>query len=275
VDEKLKQTEEILQTMVEGIGAALAVLREEDMMIVQANKKLGEVLGIRREELENKKHLSEFIAAGDSERIKEQCLTTRSGSDGLPGGREYRFVDQQGNGKDIFVTMALIPGTQRITASFLDVTERNRLKKALQRSEERHQGLVEKAPVAIGVIQKGVFKFINPGIIKIFGYSQEELASQPVLEFIHTDDREMDKLLFKELNDGELPQVFFFKILTKDGTVRWVEDRVDLIHWEGSSATINFFTDITLRKQAEDELLNSIQPFRNLIEKAQKVITME
>ncbi|MBI4763367.1 MAG: PAS domain S-box protein [Deltaproteobacteria bacterium] len=152
---------------------------------------------------------------------------------------------------------------------------RQSLEKALQKSEERHKWLVEKAPVAIGVIQKGLFKFINPGIIGIFGYSEEELASQPVLEFIHTDDREMDKLLFKEVNEGELPQVFFFKILHKNGTIRWVEDRVDLIHWEGSPATINFFTDITLRKQAEDELLNSLQPFRNLIEKAQKVITTE
>ena len=171
--------------------------------------------------------------------------------------------------------MVLIPGTRRITASFLDVTERNHREKALKRSEERHQWMVEKAPVAIGVIQKGVFKFINPRVIEIFGYSQEELASQPVLEFIHTDDREMDKLLFKESNDGELPHVFFFKIVHKDGTIRWVEDRMDLIHWEGSPATINFFTDITLRKQAEDELFSCLQPFRALIEKAQKVMTTE
>ena len=216
VEERLRQTEEIRQTIFEGTGAALAVLGEEDMIIVQANKKLEEVLGIQREEMENKKSLWEFIADGDLERIKEQCLAIRSGSGGLPagvpGGREYRFVDQQGNGKDIFVTLALIPGTGRITASFLDVTERNRMEKALQRSEERHRGLVEKAPVAIGVIQKGVFKFINPRTIEIFGYSQEELASRPALEFIHTDDREMDKLLFKESDDGELPHVFFFKI---------------------------------------------------------------
>jgi PAS domain S-box-containing protein len=273
VEERLRQTEEIRQTIFEGTGTALAVLGEEDMIIMQANKKLEEVLGIHREEIENKKSLLEFIAHDDLERIKEQCLAIRSDSGGLTGGREYRFVDQQGNGKDIFMTLALIPGTGRITATFLDVTERNRMEKSLQRSEERHRGLVEKAPVAIGVIQKGLFKFINPRTIEIFGYSQEELASRPALEFIHTDDREMDKLLFKESNHGELPHVFFFKLLHKDGTIRWVEDRADLIQWEGSPATINFFTDITLRKQAEDELLNSIQPFRTLIEKAQKVLT--
>ncbi len=279
VEERLRQTEEIRQTIFEGTEAAFAVLSEEDMIIMQANRKFEEVLGIHREEMENKKSLLEFIAGGDLERIKEQCLTIRSGSDslpaGVPAGREYQFVDQQGNRKDILVTMALIPGNRRITASFLDVTERNHLEKALQWSEERHRGLIEKAPVAIGVIQKGVFKFINPRVIEIFGYSEEELTSRPVLEFIHTDDRKIDKLLFKESNDGELHHLFFFKIVHKDGTIRWVEDRVDLIDWEGSPATINFFTDITLRKQAEDELLNSIRPFRDLIEKAQRVMTTE
>jgi PAS domain S-box-containing protein len=275
VEKRLRQTEAILQTIFEGTGSALAVLSEEDMMIIQANRNLEEVLGIQREEMENKKSLSEFIADGDLERIKEQCRAVRSGSDGRSGGREYRFVDQKGKGKDIFVTMVLIPGTGRITVSFLDVSERNHMEKALQRSEDRHRWLVESAPVAIGVIQKGVFKFINPRIIEIFGYSQEELATQAVLEFIHSDDREMDKLLFKESNNGELPHVFFFKIVHKDGTIRWVEDRVDLIHWEGSPATINIFTDITLRKQAEDELLRSIQPFRALIEKVQKLLTAE
>jgi PAS domain S-box-containing protein len=275
VEEMLKQTEEIRQTIFEGTGAALAVLREEEMIIVQANRKLEKVLGINREEMENKKCLSEFIAESDLERIKEQYLDIRSGSDAMSGGREYRFVGQQGNGKDLLVTMALIPSTGRITASFLDVTERNHMEKALQRLEERHRWLVENAPVAIGVIQKGVFKFVNPKLIEIFGYSQEEIASRPVSEFIHTDDREMDKLLFKESNDGELPHVFFFKIVHKDGTIRWVEDRVDLIHWKGSPATINIFNDITVRKQAEDELLSSIQPFRALIEKVQKVIITE
>jgi PAS domain S-box-containing protein len=156
-----------------------------------------------------------------------------------------------------------------------ETSDKSQIEERLRQAEERHRWLVEKAPVAIGVIQKGVFKFLNSGITEIFGYSQEELPDQPVLELIHSDDREMDKLLFKELNDGELPQVFFFKIRHKNGTIRWVEDRADLIQWEGNPATINFFTDITLRKQAEDELLSAIQPFRNLIEKAQKFITPE
>jgi PAS domain S-box-containing protein len=131
VEERLRQTEEIRQTIFEWTGAAVAVLDEGDMLIVQANRKLEEVLGIEREEMENKKSLSEFIDDVDLERIKNQFLAVRSGSDGMSGGREYRFVDQQGNWKDILVTMALIQDTGRITASFLDVTERNHIRRRL------------------------------------------------------------------------------------------------------------------------------------------------
>ena len=131
VEERLKQTEEIRQTIFEWTGSAVAVLNEGDMIIVQANKKLEEILGIHREEMENKKSLSEFIDEVDLERIKNQCLAVRSGSNGMAGGREYRFVDQQGNWKDIVVTMTLIPDTGRITASFLDVTERNHIRRRL------------------------------------------------------------------------------------------------------------------------------------------------
>jgi PAS domain S-box-containing protein len=131
VEERLKQTEEIRQTIFEWTGSAVAVLNEGDLIIVQANKKLEKILGIHLEEMVNKKSLSEFIDDVDLERIKNQCLVVRSGSDGMAGGREYRFVDQQGNGKDILVTMTLIPDTGRITASFLDVTARNQIRRRL------------------------------------------------------------------------------------------------------------------------------------------------
>ncbi|MBI4766947.1 MAG: PAS domain-containing protein [Deltaproteobacteria bacterium] len=131
MEKRLRQTEEIRQTIFEWTESAVAVLNEEDLIIVQANKKLEEILGIHREEMENKKSLSEFIDNVDLERIKYQCLAVRSGSDGMAGSREYRFVDQQGNWKDILVTMTLIPDTGRITASFLDVTKQNQMRRRL------------------------------------------------------------------------------------------------------------------------------------------------
>jgi PAS domain S-box-containing protein len=146
VEERLRRREAICQTIFEGTETALAVLNEEDMVIVEANKKLEEVLGIHREEMESRKGLSEFIAHGDLKRIMKHYLTIRSGSFGIPGGREYRFADKQGNWRDIMVTMALIPSTGMITASFLDVTERKHKEKV---SRGRKKGINGRSKVPL------------------------------------------------------------------------------------------------------------------------------
>jgi PAS domain-containing protein len=44
-----------------------------------------------------------------------------------------------------------------------------------------------------------------------------------------------------------------------------------LIHWEGKPALLNFLTDVTERKQTEEELRNSIEPFRALVKAMEKM----
>jgi putative nucleotidyltransferase with HDIG domain len=48
-----------------------------------------------------------------------------------------------------------------------------------------------------------------------------------------------------------------FRLVTRDGSIKWVEIGAVLIDWEGRPATLNFLNDITYRKQTEEELLKS------------------
>jgi PAS domain-containing protein len=61
-------------------------------------------------------------------------------------------------------------------------------------------------------------------------------------------------------------------MIDKDGTIRWLENRVALIQWEKRPAVLNFMTDITDRKQAEEELRNSVEPFRGLVNAMEKFL---
>lgn len=274
VEAQLRQAKEKCQTIFENTGTAIAIIGEEDMIVLQTNPEFEKILGISREEVENKKRLTEFIAEDALERMKEHYFAWRTRGDAAPKSQEYRFIDKQGNTKDILMTMVLIPGTEKIVASLLDITERNRIEKALQRSEERHRSLVESANIAISVIQDGMFKFINPKSIEIFGYSQEELTSQTALEFIHPDDREGFELHLRGLKDGGPLHAYSFKFVRKDGSVRWLENKMALIHWEGKPATLNFINDITVRKQAMEELGNSIEPFRAVVNAMGKILSI-
>ncbi len=72
-----------------------------------------------------------------------------------------------------------------------DITERKKAEEVLRVSEERYRLVVENASEAILVAQDGVVKFFNTRVIEIFGYSREELASKPFIEFIHSEDQAM------------------------------------------------------------------------------------
>ncbi|MFO7666932.1 MAG: PAS domain S-box protein [Desulfobacterales bacterium] len=136
-----------------------------------------------------------------------------------------------------------------------DITERKKAEESLRESEEKYRNLFDNANEAIFVVQDGKLVFLNPMTAMIIGYSGEELTSKPFAEFIHPDDRDMvfDRHI-RRIKGEELPHVYSFRIIHKDGNIRWVELNAVLINWKGETATLNFLSNITERKQSEDEV---------------------
>ena len=54
-------------------------------------------------------------------------------------------------------------------------------------------------------------------------------------------------------NEVALPR-YAFRVITQSGTVKWVEIHAALIEWQGKPASLNFLTDITESKRAEEAL---------------------
>ncbi|MBI1878196.1 MAG: PAS domain S-box protein, partial [Chloroflexi bacterium] len=127
----------------------------------------------------------------------------------------------------------------------------------LQESEQKYRWIVENANAAIVVAQDGRLKFFNAKALEFIGYSPQELAVKPFAAFIHPEDREMVvERHLQRLRGKKIPQVYPFRIIDKAGGIKWVEINAVSITWDGQPATLNFFTDITERKQAEELVLN-------------------
>ena len=144
-----------------------------------------------------------------------------------------------------------------------DITERKRAQERLQDSEEKYRLLVENATEAIFVAQGGILKFINPKVSEFTGYPPEVFSLRPFTEFIHPDDREM--ILNRHLDrlEGRVPpSTYYFRMITSSGKAKWAELHTVRITWEGKPATLNFMTDITERKEAEQALRESEEQFR-------------
>ena len=140
-------------------------------------------------------------------------------------------------------------------SSARDITERKQAEEALIESEQKYKLLVENAEEAVYVIQDGVFRFANSMCGKVLDLPVTALMGLPMLDFVHPDDREKATRQHRRMLAGEQDaQRNDFRILTRNGEMRWAEVNSVAVNWEGKKATLNIATDITERKRAEQAL---------------------
>jgi len=138
---------------------------------------------------------------------------------------------------------------------------------ALGVTEEKYRLMVDNAAEGIVVTQDGILKFVNPPVAHLIGCSIKKLISRPFVDFVHPDDREMMMgHHIRKLSGEEKHGIYAFRFIDKDGNIRWIENNSLAITWEGQPATLNFLSDITKRKRAEDALKESKSTIQALID---------
>jgi len=179
----------------------------------------------------------------------------------LPAGMEFDVLAQ------IAVpVMVVYPlGTLLVCLVLLEQESRIRTETALQESEEKHRLVVENAREAIIISRAGKLLFFNRMAAELAGYPESELASMPITDFIHPDDREAVLANhIQRLKGEEVPSVYSFRLLKKDGTILWVEINSAIIRWQGKPAVLSFLNNVTERRQKEENLKESEAKYRSL-----------
>lgn len=206
----------------------------------------------------------------------EQCRVRRAVLDTSHTGKDRYQVEAilpfvKGEKKEerhllVSTTLLSVRGEKRVLVCIEDVTKK-------KRAEKEYRNLVENAHEVILVVQDGVIKFANKKVEGIGGYTREELSSAPFTEFVHPADREtVRQNYFKRLKGEKVPLVYSFRVITKDGDTRWLEISAVKINWRGESATLNFLTDVTQRKKAQQELEESLTRLRKVLSGCVQVV---
>jgi PAS domain S-box-containing protein len=130
--------------------------------------------------------------------------------------------------------------------------------------EEMLQILGEKSPVGVCIIQDGKFCYFNSNFPIAIGYTADELLGKDPLELIVPEDREMVRENEIKMLKGELLSPYQFRVIHKDGSIRWVTEAVRSIQYHGRRAVLGNYMEVSERKQMEEALKESEEKYREL-----------
>jgi PAS domain S-box-containing protein len=140
------------------------------------------------------------------------------------------------------------------------------------RIEKVYRILVEQSAQGMVIFQGDGIVFISPHLTEIVGYPAEGLlamSGESLLALVHPEDRERLAASWAgqpaETADFQSNE---YRILHKDGSVRWAEAFSRPITYQGQPAVLGIFLDVTERKLAEEALERERQAFRIIAEAA-------
>ena len=138
-------------------------------------------------------------------------------------------------------------------AALVEITAQKRTEKALLTGETRYRALADWSSEAINVLRDGLFIYLNPVAIKLYGAtSAQELLGQSSSDRIHPDDHHKAMARMKNLTrhrvSAPLIEMRFVKL---DGTVFEVQAQATAIDYEGAPAIHVAWRDITALKRSE------------------------
>jgi PAS domain S-box-containing protein len=151
--------------------------------------------------------------------------------------------------------------------------ECTRFQEAEEVSRYKLRFIVDHLPVGVWITLDEQIVFANAKGLEDLGYSQEDLAARTFFDIIHPEDQRMVRERYAGWLSGKTPpNIFACRFVHKDGTVKWLENKIAPIQWEGKPGMVNFAVDITDRKWARGELRNSIDQFRSVVNSLEEIL---
>ena len=135
LEEALRNSETLYRTIFENTGTS-AVIIEGDMTVLMANDEFVKFSGYSRKEVQDWGSFLKFIKSDQQEKMKEFHRLRRIDPEAAPRNYELQVVNKRGRVKDVYITVAIIPGTDRSLASFTDITEMKRNETELNKQKE-------------------------------------------------------------------------------------------------------------------------------------------
>ena len=154
----------------------------------------------------------------------------------------------------------------------MDTTLRKQSEKGLSEREERFRRLAENAPDLLFrvSIPEGRYEYVSPSALSITGYPPEEFDKKPGLlyDLVHLSDKDAFGRYLDLLMKGNNPPASEFRVVLKNGDMRWWFIRTAIIR-DGAGHAVAYeglVTDITSRKCEQTTVEETKERYRTIFE---------
>jgi PAS domain S-box-containing protein len=152
----------------------------------------------------------------------------------------------------------------------IDISDKKRTEEALRKSEQQYRRLLTNLPdVAWTSNLAGQITYVSPNVHQVFGQTAEQVCrggTEALLQRIHLDDRAAVHLSYRKFFEENEVFDVEYRLQRGDGEWRWVHDRAIRTHvQDGVLFADGVLSDVTERKQAEEELRKSQERYSRLL----------
>ncbi|OFX83804.1 MAG: hypothetical protein A2W99_03050 [Bacteroidetes bacterium GWF2_33_16] len=171
--------------------------------------------------------------------------------------------------KSVKHIQALSPTIKSVLEHKELIKKHNEALELLKENEQLFKTLIEEAPVGIFKTDiKGDTTYVSPRWCEISGLNFQEAKGKGWLNAVYPDDKNRLAEEWQNALENNSPSVVEYRFLRPDGTISWVsgkavpqkDDSGKLIGYIGTAS------DITERKQAEEDLKESEEKFKSYIQ---------
>jgi len=149
-----------------------------------------------------------------------------------------------------------------------DITEKRKAEEQLRESEQRFRVLSDASLVGVYMLQQGKFRYVNPRLCEMIGYSQRDLLHNlDPIDLIHPDDQSKvnkikDLWQKKEIDSFEID----LKALTRKNNLIHVKVYGSKIDQGEHPALIGVIVDQTKQVEAAEKYIRSVESYRALFD---------
>jgi len=120
--------------------------------------------------------------------------------------------------------------------------------------ENLYRILAQSSQVGFYIMQDKKFRFVNSHLRDYAGYEEDEILRMDPSSLILPEDRRKTRKNAVMMLKEQRFSPYEFRIVTKDGRIKWIMETVMSITYQGRPAILGNLMDITERKEASHRL---------------------